>query len=364
MISFNLRVAEADLELPTYDNTKLVAVSTCPVYGLVRYEHHKTFNKASRAIPLEAGALMHDVFAWVRLCTLMKQTAGVSFTMAQWGSMFDHHMRRLFGDKRAAEIMAGMELRDVLVDHLAFTKAAAINVLNSGTFYDDPGDRRRTLTNMEEAALAYVDRWNWKLPVWQQNPDDPTGLVGIELPFDIVVDVQDYHAHDVHVDQLRFRYTGKIDGIHQTEDGEIILGENKTASRVDDAWSMAFATNSQITGYCLAASLIADATVKKAVLHGITIPLPRSYDYGGIVTEHLSRRAFHFDRWVHWLLYCVNIYETYRNHPLEAPMFTHSCNRYFRPCAFLPLCDSDDAERGAIFESMDTLEWSPLHETD
>jgi hypothetical protein len=44
---------------------------------------------------------------------------------------------------------------------------SVLSALETSGFYDDPRDRRRTMTNLEEACIAYIDRWNWtRMPVW------------------------------------------------------------------------------------------------------------------------------------------------------------------------------------------------------
>jgi hypothetical protein len=69
--NIKVRVAtEADAELPSFDNTKLTAINTCPTWGIVRYHLHKTMSGGSRALALEAGAAMHEMFAAVRLLDL------------------------------------------------------------------------------------------------------------------------------------------------------------------------------------------------------------------------------------------------------------------------------------------------------
>ena len=40
-----------------------------------------------------------------------------------------------------------------------------------------------------------------------------------------------------------------------------------------------------------------------------------------------------------------------------------SCNRYFRPCSFIPFCDADPAEQQRIVDEMGYDEWSPLAKT-
>lgn len=355
-VSFRLATA-GDHGLPTYDNTKLVAINTCPTWGIIRYSHHKTFNASARALPLEMGSAMHDVFAWVRLCTLMQQPSVTSQGSDFADDLFLHNMLRLFGAQRTDIIMANMPERGT--DYVHYCKHGAINILETSGYYDDPSDKRRTLTNMEEAALAYIDRWRWENYIWQADPDDTQGQVGIEIPFDLVCDINE--------GELTFRYTGKIDGLqYRTADGPdsvLYLGENKTAARLNDAWSQSFQLSSQITGYCVAASVITEQTVRRALLFGLTVPLPKSsYDFGGVISERLFREDYHITRWVEWVKHTVELEQLYKDRPLEAPMYTHSCNRYFRACSFMPLCDASQEDRVQLFNDMETQEWSPLHE--
>jgi len=51
------------------------------------------------------------------------------------------------------------------------------------------------------------------------------------------------------------------------------------------------------------------------------------------------------------------------NNPYDTPRYTHSCNRYFRPCSFIPFCDTTREDQETLVrEIMVTEEWSPLHE--
>lgn len=356
-VSFRL-ASEADANLPTYDNTKLSAFNTCPTWGVIRYQMHKRMPGAGRAMALECGSAMHEMFAWVRLCTLKRQLQPPADYRAYY-----YHGERLFGPKRFIEIN---EQCPKLVDHVDHCKAGAIAVLETSGYYDDPSDKRRTLTNMIECALAYIDKWRWDDKVWMRDETDPCSDVGIEIPFDVVVSIgfgprDEGLADNEMVVEKQFRYTGKIDGIHWCN-GVLILGENKTASRLNDAWSMSFAMASQVTGYCIAASVFTEGQIRNAMIHGITVPLPRSYDYGGIVREPVSRSDYHFKQWINWALHTVEGYEAYESNPFEAPKYTHSCNRYFRPCSMLAFCDSDREDQELSLGQMVLEEWSPLHE--
>jgi len=340
-IEFRL-ATPADAHLPTYDNTKLVAVNVCPTWGIVRYGMHKSLERVTRAMALEAGSAMHEVFAWVRLCTLARADAGA----------FGFHMQRLFGD-RSHTILNDIPNRDVL--SIDGVKSGAISVLNTCGFYDDPRDKRRTLSNLEECALAYIDRWRWDQPVWQRDHRDITSDIGVEIPFDIVVD-----ALTADGNTKTFRFTGKIDGIHTHHDG-LHVHENKTAARLNDAWHMSFHTSSQVTGYCVAASVYSVASVRHADVLGLSVPMPRSYEFGGYLRDTYTRRNHHFQRWAEWALHSIQVYEDFADNPYDAPMYTHSCNRYYRPCSLIPFCDSDSEEQHVAIGEMTHIEWSPLH---
>jgi hypothetical protein len=307
---------------------------------------HKTMPHPGRALALECGHAMHEVFAWVRLCTLSKQIDSDIDSLAA----FQHHGLRMFGRDRFDLIIDNVQMTG---DHLGYVKSGAIAVLNSSGFYDDPRDKRRTLTNMEEAALVYVDRWRWDQPVWIRDHDDPCGDVGIEIPFDMVVDLNDY----------QFRLTGRIDGIHDHFDG-VRLHENKTAARLNDAWQNSFHMSSQITGYCIAASTFTGRMVTRADVIGISIPMPKTYEYGGYIRDTYSRHDYHFERWISWLDHTITMALLYENNPYDAPKYTHSCNRYFRPCSFIPFCDSSDQEQREMVAEMVTDEWSPLNKVE
>lgn len=332
----------ADHDLPTYDNTKLQAINVCPTWGIVRYQMHRSLISAQRSMALEAGKAMHEVFAWVRLCTLAQSDAVAA----------DYHSDRLFGADRMRLIRGQSTMHGDVPD---MCKSGAISVLNTSDFYDDPRDKRRTLSNLEECALAYVDRWRWDQPVWQRTPNDPRGDVGIEIPFDVVCSVK--YITGV---TRRFRFTGKIDGIHVHHDG-LHVHENKTAARLNDAWHMSFHTSSQVTGYCMAATVYSGVAIRRADVIGLSVPMPRSYEYGGYLRDTYSRYDHSFKRWIEWVMHSIDLYEEYENNPYDAPMYTHSCNRYYRPCSLIPFCDSDSEEQHVAISEMSVIEWSPLH---
>jgi hypothetical protein len=349
IISINARLATPeDAHIEAYDNTKLQAGNTCPTWGVLRYAMHKTFSHGGRAMALEAGSACHELFAAVRLYQLWKYDTPPHLRDA----FLNYHGRRLFGEARFENMVSHLQTNE---DERTQCLNFCLDALYSSGFYDDPSDRRRTMSNLEEACIVYIERWDWhRHPIWIRDKDDPTSDVGIEIPFDIVLT----YEFDGGVIR-RFRFVGKFDGI-QWRDDKLNVGENKTASRLDDAWSMSFTMSSQVTGYMLAASVWTKEACERGIVWGLSIPLPKSTE--GLVTEHVRRDAHHFSRWFKWFLHTVDMYEQYKNNPHDAPKYTHSCNRYFRPCSFIPFCDSDDDTQRLMIEEMVTEEWSPLHE--
>ena len=264
-----------------------------------------------------------------------------------------YHGTRLFGAERLELIGHAIQEASDITD---VAKRGCIAVLDTSGYYDDPRDRRRTLSNMEECIYAYVNRWRWDHLVWMRNPHDPTSDVGIEIPFDLVVGVTGRG------DDLSFRLTGRIDGIHWNGRGDLTIHDNKTASRLSEAWSQSFLLSHQITGYCVAASTFTQHAVHNAEVLGLALPLPKTYDFGGYIRETVSRRDHHYTRWLDWLVHTINLARQYEGNPYDAPKYTHSCNRYFRPCSFIPFCDADPDEQHIIVKEMVTDEWSPLEQ--
>lgn len=355
----DFRVAtDEDKHLDTYDNTKLVAINTCPTWGILRYQMHKTFQHNSRAMALEAGSTMHEVFAWVRLCQLYYQTDYLDIEVRM--NAFHHHGKRLFNSKqfpgRWLDILQAINNSWDQSNPIDYVREGALNVIETGAFYDDPNDKRRTISNLSECALHYCDRWDFSYNVWMQSKDDPFGLVGLEMPFDIRTDLT---MSDGSV--MSFRLTGMIDGIHDYN-GRITLHENKTASRLNEAWSSSYHLNSQPTHYLVAVTTIIQAPVRNALIIGLNIPLPKSSVSGGMLIEPVRRHDYHIERWINWVAHTVQLAEEYKDNPYDAPNYTHSCNRYFRPCSFIPFCNTTTEEqRVMVNEEMIIDEWSPIN---
>ena len=353
-------------ELPTFDNTKLVAINTCPLWGLVRYTHHKTMNGTGRAMALEAGAAAHEVFAAHRLFNFREYgSTFYEYPTAVIEEAFSRFGNRIFGNTRFIEMCEAVSPDE---DYRTQLQQFALTALYNCGFYDDPGDKRRTMTNIEEMCIAYMDRHDFsnRLPYW-----DGADFIGIEVPVDVVIKI-DYHVRDPesleaielgYEDNILIRFIGKADGIHCTDKTkmELRIHENKTASRLGDAWEMSWETNHQPTGYMVALSALLQRPVMQAEMLGTCLPMPKSYAINGLARVVVKRHQWQIGEWFEWLLHTALLHEKHKNDPTNAPMYTHSCNRYFRPCSFIPLCATPPDERKLTFDEMTQEVWNPLH---
>lgn len=315
---------------------------------------------AGRALALEAGGAMHQVFAFVRLVSLCNQLDGQGKDKSFVDEVWTYHGNRLFGPERMQHLQSIVSTAEDVPD---VAKRGSIGVLDTSGYYDDPRDKRRTLSNMEECSYAYINRWRWDHAVWMRDLSDPHSDVGIEIPFDLVCELIPAYGPCSCLMPVprKLRFVGRIDGIHWDGIGRLTVHDNKTASRLGDAWSMAQEVNHQYTGYCVAASVFTQAVVERCDVLGLALPLPRSYDFGGFAREGMQRSPHHLGRWLQWLVHSVDMCVAYTGDPYDAPKYTHSCNRYFRPCTFIPFCYADDEEQRTILSEMETDEWSPLH---
>lgn len=328
--------------LPRYDFTALNAIEACPVYGIVRFIHHKQFESNERAMALEAGSAAHEAYAACRV--LMLHEMGLP-------EHAQYHGKRIFGDKWEA-IWSQYDERDDV--HQRRVRVALEAFYQSG-YYSDPRDTRRTTENLEASLVHYVENWNWSKPVWVEDRNDPTSKVGIEVWFNMLLSWDD---------GVQIIYCGRVDGIHVNELKGIPAEpqENKTVSRLGEAWSAGMQMTHQLTGYNVAATLFTGVTCERSIAIGLTLPLGKSYD--PMSMEAVLRPARKIGHWLTWIRHIHSIVLEYKDNVELAPQYTHSCNRYFRPCPFIPLCASETIE-----EFKDTFEnemvvdvWDPTHD--
>lgn len=288
---------------------------------------------------------MHEVFAGVRLWQLMMKQ-GLKRHAKVNGE-------RLFGRTRWASII---EQTDWELDDREQLLQFAFHVLHSGGFFDDPSDDIRTISNMEMATIVYVDEQlpkmdNW--PIWVADKKDPNGLVGVEQVFDIVLYYEDGRA---------IRFAGTIDGLvlDLHRGARPTLDENKTASRLDDGWIMSFDMSHQVTGYLAACSAYFGFGVAHARIQGLKIkPSHRGDDK---YVKVVSRTPDAVRAWASWFRHTVELFEAYKDDWEHAPRYTHSCNRYFRPCSLVQFCGDTPDGRIEQWASMEVPQGSPTEQ--
>lgn len=209
------------------------------------------------------------------------------------------------------------------------------------------------MATMELASVEYVDeRFSYMedWPVYVENVRDPYGMVGIEQVFDVVVEFEN---------DATVRYIGTIDGLVIKKPKDIYcLDENKTAARLDDGWRSSFELSHQITGYCAASTLVFGFPVSHSRVTGVKIG--RGEDPN--VVEPIARDKEFIQNWARWLYHSAAIYAAYKDNYELAPRYTHSCNRYFRPCALIPFCADTIAGRAEQWAQMIERDLTPSEE--
>lgn len=347
-----------------YDFTKLTAINTCPTWGVLRYGLHRTdipLTASGRNLAIECGKACHDFFAAVRMHELL-QRDGLD------KARLTSHGFKLFGRERWESMLQQPQDSDPQTNCLNF----ALDALHTSGYYDDPSDRKRTLANMEASCIAYLQRFQQSnMPV---HVDD--NVIGVEVPFVLEVTRYDFHSmilkenakgphyndDDFQPEATTHYYCGRIDGIQQYGD-KLAVCENKTAAMLSRTWSISFAISAQVTGYTIAGTALLGREVDHAIVMGTQIPLPRD-TYNGVVFEPQTRSMSDKLRWCEWFFHSIEVYEAYIEAPTLAPRYSHSCNRYFSACQFIPFCSSSREEQDSILEDMRVDEWSPLDHLD
>lgn len=336
-----IRLATAeDFEsgMQVYSHSISTAIQTCPKWGIIRYLKGLYFKTEYRAMALEAGSLVHEVFAGIRIWQLYREQ-GLAQHAVYTGE-------RLFPNGRFAECWIDKD-----DDPQNEIEQFIFNIIHTNEFEDDPRDKFRTLSNLEETSLRFIDEMRKTMDrnhVWVADENDPTAPVGIECSIAIVVDEE-------------FIYIGTIDGVsYQPHLNSHRLEELKTASRLDEAFRRKFEIDHQPTGYMAMAELAYGLSINKGRVIGIKPKQTKSNE------DYISFEEIRDDtkkwQWLQSLRFSHRIAMEHIDDPLNAPMFTHSCNRYFRPCGFVDLCAGDEEDQAYIFEGMEPAPLSPSQE--
>jgi len=335
------------------------AVNTCPRWGIINSWHGKKLPSGNeRVLPLEAGRAMHDVFAACRFFDLLnhlKDTLG-----RDSGNMINAYAGRIFNNAEYPDRwQQALHYYHSTEDAETRCMQMCLNLLETSGYHDDPRDNRRTQANLESAAINYVQRY----PLGRFIPicNEDASQIGVEVPFDVTL-------HD-YSDKPLVRFVGRVDAVCRDtlrpNDTTPEVHENKTGSRIDSVWSNSFDTSNQVTGYCIAMSCILNQPIRNVIMWGLQLPVPKSSSYSdGIMRYPTTRNENAFFEWQLWVKHTLGIILLYEDDPTNAPMYTHSCNRYFRSCSFIPLCCESMEQRKHIFDNeMVTKRWSPLDET-
>ena len=346
---------DTDKHLPWVDYSTLSAVNMCPRYGIITNYLGKRFKglgTEQRAMALEAGSAMHDMFAAVRMFELLQHSK-------QAGAVPDYiynHGKRLFTNEQFPTRWEEMvQISDTADDYRTVMMRFGLYALETTGFYDDPNDRRRTQTNLETAAISYIDRYPQRRYIPYTCPNRQ--FVGVEIPVDFVIEADDIPP---------FRIVGKADGFcYDTLNSDRLeVHENKTGSRIDQAWASAFIVGHQPSTYLVGLSLMLGFPTEYATIWGTQIPIPKTSMYSdGQARLSVSRTPEQCSEWLHWVLDTWAVIRRFESDPAIATMYTHSCNRYFSSCALIPLCsDTIEQRRYVLDKEMIVKRWSPLHD--
>ena len=302
----------------------------------------RQYPQHARAMALEAGEAMHQFFAAMRCWQLAKMQ-----------DLPDHAKEtgiRIFGMNRWDAIWKATQKQSGDIEQLG---QLAVEVLNTSGYYDDPKDTTRTLSNMQTAAVVYAKEtypYLYAWPIWVADFKSPLKPVGIEQVFDVVME---------YTDGKRIRFIGTLDGIlcNASQKLRVTMAENKTAARMDKAWVESFKMRHQITGYMACGMAIFGFEMYHARVYGCRLkPMYRGED---VHIEPVSRTKDDIQHWANWVRRQVEHFEEYSVDWEHAERRTHSCNRFFRPCALIPFCADTPEGRREQWDQMIDIVPSP-----
>jgi hypothetical protein len=239
---------------------------------------------------------------------------------------------------------------EAALDSLAYA------VIATSDFYDDPNDKNRTIANLNHAAselVYYFLKNHTRFNIYVEDINAPQRPIGIEQSLDVVFDCCiDLNGKGSTVEFVPLRFIGLIDTLYQNLTTSIVtMGEYKTTSSMNDGWREAFKTRHQISAYQGALGAYFDNSSWDTILTGSNIPVRKTtapLDHFTISRDEQFVIAF-----LQTALHSVQTINTYRDdNAIYAPMFTHSCNRYFRPCSLIDLCSSEISDQRIMLEQM------------
>lgn len=332
--------------MPYVTSSLVEAVTTCPKWGIIHNVQHKRFVTGYRQMALEAGSVMHDVFA---AFNLMQIAAVQDFP--------DHarfHGNSLYGERRFEAVSFDKYLEIYKQNPSRALEKLAVDIIATSDFYDDEGDRNRTLANMEHASFELAGYYLSNLsrfPIYIEDEKDPTKTIGVEKSMDVIFtcDVMDEVGL---IEQAFIRFIGLGDVLYQNpETKRVKLGEYKTTSTMGDGWREQFRTRHQQSGYIGALQAYFPEVADECILIGSALPVRKTSAPNMHFPIHRDKEAV--GNFLATALTALDFVAAFKDEAaIDAPMFTHSCNRYFRPCALLDLCSAQREDQQVMWEQM------------
>jgi len=332
--------------MPYVTSSLVEAVTTCPKWGIIHNVQHKRFVTGYRQMALEAGSVMHDVFAAFNLM----QIAAVQ-------GLPDHgrfHGVSLYGEHRFEALSFDKYLELYKQNPSRALEKLAVDVIATSDFYDDENDRNRTLANLEHCAFELAGYFLSNLsrfPIYIEDENDPTKTIGVEKSMDVIFTCDVIgEFNNPYKEQIRFIGLGDV--LYQNpETKRVKLGEYKTTSTMGDGWREQFRTRHQQSGYIGALQAYFPEVADECILIGSALPVRKTSAPNMHFPIHRDREAV--GNFLTTALFTLDVMAQYRDEAaIDAPMFTHSCNRYFRPCALLDLCSAQREDQQVMWEQM------------
>jgi hypothetical protein len=365
--SINVRLATPeDKHLPAFDNTKLVALDTCTRWGILTYQMHKVWPGSKKSQALSAGVCLHEAFSAIRLWQLYWYDLGPRSETTD--AILDNQGKRIFGSHRWLNFLQecfATNTREALVDFV-------YQVLHTSDYDEDPADKKRSMSAIEESALNYINKYQFTAcPIWVRDKNDPNTDVGIEIAFELVIEFtyKAYPPEEPHFEKRKcFRFTGKLDGLYidpsitnaDLSKGALVVEDDKTTSRITDNWSEGYQLDTQTVGYMLAAKVFTNQDCSHFRIKKVSLPVPAKSTHGGISVYRSSKPDYMFTQWFDWFYNLADTAKVYEDRPIEAPISPHSCIRYFKPCSMLPFCVLSKPEQVEAIPQFETYEWNVL----
>ena len=340
---------EFNANMPYLTSSMVEAVNTCPRWGIIHSVHGKRFVTGYRQMALEAGSLMHDVFGALNMAHL-----GVFRNLPDH---MHHHAIMLFGKDRWDYVWRETTAKEQnpTTESIRAFERMAYAIIGTSDFYDDPDDKNRTLANLEHCALELVQYWLYALarfPIYVTDENNPERPVGVEMSLDTVFE---FNGQPFGYDEIiKLRTIGLADAVYQNLTNYVTsLGEYKTSASMNDAWRDAFNTRHQITLYNAQLQAYFPGTLRdhfNTILIGSAIPVRRTSS----PVQHftVNRDQQNVEEMLRAFLYARRVIDGFNNVPLETPMFTHSCNRFFRKCSLMDLCTAAREDQEEMLATM------------